>query len=138
MFQLSYENGMVTIVISYNSSWSHVDWCKVCSHLRSLNIRHFGLVEATGLKKYGVEITFNVMTSLLNFVKSTNGLRNYWWGGGENTDAQADRQHGDIISFTFPSMNYNVKPFSLIINDIFTLCRNKRHTTRRETGYGGF
>jgi hypothetical protein len=31
-------------------SWSHVDWCKFCIHLRSLNIRHFGLFEATGLK----------------------------------------------------------------------------------------
>jgi hypothetical protein len=34
----------------YNISWSHVDWCKFCIHLRSLNIRHFGMVEGTGLK----------------------------------------------------------------------------------------
>jgi hypothetical protein len=29
---------------------SHVDWCKFCIHLRSLNVRHFGMVEDTGLK----------------------------------------------------------------------------------------
>jgi hypothetical protein len=34
----------------YNISWSHVDWCKFCIHLRSLNVRHFGMVEDTGLK----------------------------------------------------------------------------------------
>jgi hypothetical protein len=31
-------------------SWSHVDWCKFCIQLRSLNVRHFGMVEGTGLK----------------------------------------------------------------------------------------
>jgi hypothetical protein len=34
----------------YKMSWSHVDWCKFCIHLRSLNIRHFGTVEGTGLQ----------------------------------------------------------------------------------------
>jgi hypothetical protein len=34
----------------YKISWSHVDWCKFCIHLRSLNIRHFVIVEGTGLK----------------------------------------------------------------------------------------
>jgi hypothetical protein len=32
----------------YKISWSHVDW--FCIHLRSLNVRHFGMVEGTGLK----------------------------------------------------------------------------------------
>jgi hypothetical protein len=30
--------------------WSHVDWCKFCIHLRSLNVRHSGMVEGTELK----------------------------------------------------------------------------------------
>jgi hypothetical protein len=34
----------------YKISWSHVVWCKFCIHLRSLNVRHFGMVEGTGLK----------------------------------------------------------------------------------------
>jgi hypothetical protein len=34
----------------YKILWSHVDWCKFCIHLRSSNVRHFGMVEGTGLK----------------------------------------------------------------------------------------
>jgi hypothetical protein len=34
----------------YKISCSHVDWCKFCIHLRSLNVRHFGMVEDTRLK----------------------------------------------------------------------------------------
>jgi hypothetical protein len=34
----------------YKSLWSHVEWCKFCIHLRSLNVLHFGIVEDTGLK----------------------------------------------------------------------------------------
>jgi hypothetical protein len=49
-------------------SWSHVHWCKFCIHLRSLNVRHFGMVEGTGLKSR-LEVTFNGMTSRLNFIK---------------------------------------------------------------------
>jgi hypothetical protein len=33
----------------YKISWYYVDWCKFCIHLRSLNVRHFGMVEVTGL-----------------------------------------------------------------------------------------
>jgi hypothetical protein len=56
----------------YKLSWSHVDWRKFCIHLRSFNVHHFVTVEGTGLKKYGIEVTFNGMTFLLNFIKSTN------------------------------------------------------------------
>jgi hypothetical protein len=28
----------------YKISWSHVEWYKFCIHLRSLNVRHFGMV----------------------------------------------------------------------------------------------
>jgi hypothetical protein len=38
-------------------------------NLRRLNIRHFGLVEAKGLKKYDIEATFISMVLLLNFIK---------------------------------------------------------------------
>jgi hypothetical protein len=34
----------------YKMSWTQVDWCKFCIHLRSLNVRHFVMVEVTGLK----------------------------------------------------------------------------------------
>jgi hypothetical protein len=34
----------------YKISCSHVDWWKFCIHLRSLNVRHFGMLEGTGLK----------------------------------------------------------------------------------------
>jgi hypothetical protein len=34
----------------YKISCSHVNWCKFCIHLRSLNVRHFGVVKDTGLK----------------------------------------------------------------------------------------
>jgi hypothetical protein len=34
----------------YKISCSHVDWCKFCIHLRSLNVRHFGMAEDTGLE----------------------------------------------------------------------------------------
>jgi len=34
----------------YKISWSYVDWCKFYIHLKSLNVRHFGMVAATALK----------------------------------------------------------------------------------------
>jgi hypothetical protein len=37
-------------IIIILSSWSHVDWCNFCIHLRSLNVRYFGTVESTRLK----------------------------------------------------------------------------------------
>jgi uncharacterized membrane protein len=43
----------------YTISWSHVHLYKFCIHLRSLNVRHFVMVEATGLKNCGVEVVFN-------------------------------------------------------------------------------
>jgi hypothetical protein len=50
------KNGLIKSCLSfvylsvYKISWSHVDWCKFCIHLRSLNVRHFRMVEGTGLK----------------------------------------------------------------------------------------
>jgi hypothetical protein len=34
----------------YKISWSYVERCKSCIDLRSLNVRHFGMVAATALK----------------------------------------------------------------------------------------
>jgi hypothetical protein len=44
------------------------DWCRFCNHLSSSKPPRFEMVEAVGLK-YGVEITFGGMASLLNFRK---------------------------------------------------------------------
>jgi hypothetical protein len=54
---------------AYKIEWFHIEWCKFCIHLTSLNICHFGMVEATGLKHYEVQVTFNSMTSLLYFME---------------------------------------------------------------------
>jgi hypothetical protein len=48
--QLSQVNGVVTMVTKLNHSWFHIVWCKFCIHFTSLNIRHFGMVESTGLE----------------------------------------------------------------------------------------
>jgi hypothetical protein len=39
------------------------------THLRSLNVRHFGMAEATRLKKYDIEVTLNGSTCLPNLTK---------------------------------------------------------------------
>jgi hypothetical protein len=31
----------------HKMSWSYVDWCKFYTHLKSLNVRYFGMVAAT-------------------------------------------------------------------------------------------
>jgi hypothetical protein len=48
--KLSHKNGVVTVVTKLSSSVCHDDWCKFCIYLRSLNVRHFGMVKATGLQ----------------------------------------------------------------------------------------
>jgi hypothetical protein len=74
---------------AYKSSWSHVDWWKFLFHFRSLNVHHFGMVEAMGL---------NLMTSrspsmawpLTNFIQ-------IWQQG------QTHRQECDLINlFVLP------------------------------------
>jgi hypothetical protein len=34
----------------YKFSWSYVEWCKFCIHLRRLNVRHFEMFGAMELK----------------------------------------------------------------------------------------
>jgi hypothetical protein len=49
------KNGLIKSCSSFEGlsvfkiPWSHVDWCKFCIHLRSLNVRHFLMLEGTGL-----------------------------------------------------------------------------------------
>jgi hypothetical protein len=56
VFSVSDKNGLIKSCPSfedlsvYKISWSYVDWCKFCVHLRSLNVRHLGMVEGTELK----------------------------------------------------------------------------------------
>jgi hypothetical protein len=38
-----------------------------------------------GIKNYCVGVTFNCMTFLLTFIKSSNWFRSWWGGGGTNT-----------------------------------------------------
>jgi hypothetical protein len=71
-----------------------MNWCKFCTHLRSLNMHHYRMVEAMGLKKYGYKVIFNGMTCLLNFIKSTNWFKNHWLGG-------RGRLNSDLIILTF-------------------------------------
>jgi hypothetical protein len=47
---------------------------------------------------YGIEVTFNGMISLLNFIKIYQLVKKLLGGG---THRQTDRQTGDLISFTF-------------------------------------
>jgi hypothetical protein len=53
---------------AYKIIWSYIDWCKFCIHLRILNVTFFNGC-SYGIKNYGVEVTFNGMTSLLNVIK---------------------------------------------------------------------
>jgi hypothetical protein len=85
---------------AYKISWSYVDWYKFCFHLRSLNVRHFGMVEHYGITKFGVEVTFNSMTSLMNFIKIYQLVQKVL-GMDTQTDGQTDRQTGDLISLTY-------------------------------------
>jgi hypothetical protein len=54
---------------AYKISLSHIDLCKFCIHLRSLNVCYFGMFAPMGLKNYDIEVTFNYMTSPLNFIQ---------------------------------------------------------------------
>jgi hypothetical protein len=50
-----------------------------------------------GIRKYRVEVTFNGMTSLLNFIKIYQLVQKLLGG----THRQTDRQTGDLVSLTF-------------------------------------
>jgi hypothetical protein len=71
---IAYKNGLtrssVDDLSAYTLLLSHVDWRKLYIHLRSLTVRHFGMVEAMELKKYDFQVIFNGMISLQNFIKN--------------------------------------------------------------------
>jgi hypothetical protein len=47
-----------------------VNWRKIFIHFRRFNISHFGIVGAYVVNKYGVEVTFNGITCILNSTKA--------------------------------------------------------------------
>jgi hypothetical protein len=55
VFLAFHKNGLIKASSSfeylsaYKIPWAHVDWCKFCTHLRSMNIHHFGMIEARRL-----------------------------------------------------------------------------------------
>jgi hypothetical protein len=62
---------------------SRIDWCKFCIHLRSLNVRHFGMVEAMGLEVWLRDHLqwHDLLTNLLKIHRKLLG----------DTDGQTDR-----------------------------------------------
>jgi hypothetical protein len=67
-----------------------------------------------GIKKYGVEVTFNGMTSLLNFIKNIPIGSKVIRG----THRQTDRQTGDLISLTFLFKESTLKNGTIVLNYI--------------------
>jgi hypothetical protein len=67
-------------------SWSYVEWCKFCitsevwtsAILEWLRLQH---------KNYGVEVTFNGMTTVLNFIKIFQFVQKVIGGGGAEQTA---------------------------------------------------
>jgi hypothetical protein len=55
-----------------------------------------------GIKKYGVEVTFNGMTSPLNFIKTYQFIQKLIWG-------KTHRQDGDIINLFSSKKENNLK-----------------------------
>jgi hypothetical protein len=95
------KNGLIKSCSSFEDlsvfeiSWSHVDWYKFCIHLRSLNVRHFGMVESTGWKvlRRGHLQWHDVPTEFhKNLLIGSKVIK-----GGRG----ADRQIDDLISLTF-------------------------------------
>jgi hypothetical protein len=73
-----------------------------------------------GIKKYGVEVSFNGMTSPLNFIKIDQLVQKLLGGG------QTDRQTGDLISLTFLFEESRLKNESRKINKMDSSCTAKR------------
>jgi hypothetical protein len=93
--------------------------CKFCTIFRSLNVRHLRMVLASCLK-YGVDVTFSGMTSLLNFIIIYKLVQTLLG------DAHTDRQKGDLISLTlFPNNKaktlYSVFLVKLSLKIVLTL-----------------
>jgi hypothetical protein len=60
---------------------------------------------------YGVEVTFNGMTSLRNFIKVTNWLKFYWSSDGQT-------QSGDLISLALIFRESRLKHVLILIQSV--------------------
>jgi hypothetical protein len=101
LFFVSNKNGLIKSCSSfedlsvYKISCSHVDWCKFCIHLRSLNVRHFGMVKGTGLKSTASR------GHLQWHDTSTEFHKNLPIGSKVISGGHTDRQNRDLIRLTF-------------------------------------
>jgi hypothetical protein len=78
----------------YKISWSYVDWCKFYIHLKSLNVRHFGMVATTALKLwYRGHLQWHDLPT--KFHKNLPLGSDVDWEWGRHTEA------GDLISLLF-------------------------------------
>jgi hypothetical protein len=62
-----------------------------------------------GIMKYGIEVTLNCMTSLLNFIKIYQLVQKLLGG----THRQTDGQTGDLISLTFLFKGSRLKKYQV-------------------------
>jgi hypothetical protein len=76
-------------LLVYKISWSHVNCCKFCIYLRSLNVRHFGKVEGTELKSTASRSP-SMAWPLLNFIQIYQLVQTLL--GETQTDRRTDRQ----------------------------------------------
>jgi hypothetical protein len=76
----------------YKISCSHVDWCKFYIHFRSLNVRHFVMVEGTGLKSTASRSPSMAWPPLLNFIKIYQLVIRGHTHTHTHTHTQTDRQ----------------------------------------------
>jgi hypothetical protein len=111
------KNGLIKSCSSFEHlsvckiSWSHVDWCKFCIHLRNLNVRHLGMVEDTGLevRRRGYLQWHDLPTE---FHKNLPIGSKVIGGGGRThrqtdgrTDGQTDRQT-DWLVISYASLSF--------------------------------
>jgi hypothetical protein len=67
MGSITKKNRLLATLTELNPSWSHVKWCKLCIHLKSLS----------GIKNYGNEVIFNDKISLPNLIKIYQLVQSY-------------------------------------------------------------
>jgi hypothetical protein len=66
----SFSEGISACQKKKKNSYSHVDWCKFFTHIKSMNVHNFKMFEDTELKMMASRLlTFNGMTSPLNFIR---------------------------------------------------------------------
>jgi hypothetical protein len=60
--------GNPTMLNNPNLLFSKVEWCRYCNHLTTLNLSHFKVVEAMGLKLVA-SVPCNTIATLQNFIQ---------------------------------------------------------------------